>query len=110
MRLMALLLVASLLGCSSLRRPLPEVDRSQDDRILQEVEARLTAEPQLASSPIRVEVDGGLVLLYGSVEGMGAWNCAIRNAQLVDGVSSVVDYLVIDRGPRDIACLAPLPG
>lgn len=106
MRVAALLLIVGLMGCSALRRPEPVVDRSQDDRILGEVESRIAAEPGIGPG-LRVEVDGGVVLLYGSVEGLGAWNCAIRNAQLVDDVRSVVDYLVLERGPRDITCHAP---
>lgn len=95
-------------GCASLRRPLPAVDRSQDERIRGEVERRLAAEPDLGSGALRVEVDGGIVLLHGSVEGIAAWKCAIRNAELVAGVRGVVDYLVLERGPREIRCLAPL--
>lgn len=83
------------------------MDRSRDPQILRDVEARLDAEPAIDSSRIRVEADGGLVLLYGSVDGLGQWQCAIRNAQIVEGVRSVVDYLVIERGPRDISCGAP---
>ncbi|MEX2571292.1 MAG: BON domain-containing protein [Gemmatimonadota bacterium] len=104
-----LLLLLVLGGCSALRRPPPVVDRSHDAHILQEVQARLAAEPAVATSSFRVEVDGGIVLLYGNVEGMGAWECAIRNAQLVPGVVTVVDYMTIERGPRDIRCLAPSP-
>ena len=94
-------------GCSLLRRPLPEPDRSQDPRILQEVEARIAREPSLDRDAIRVDVDGGIVLLHGRVEGIGAWRCAITNAELVPGVQTVVDYLVLARGPREVACLAP---
>jgi osmotically-inducible protein OsmY len=89
-----------------LRRPPPSVDRSQDPRILQDVQSRLASEPALDASQIRVEVDGGVVLLYGSVAGMGAWNCALRNAQLVEGVRTVVDYLILERGPREAICVA----
>lgn len=106
MRVAALFLIVGLMGCAGLRRPEPVLDRSQDDRILREVDARIAAEPGIGAG-LRVEVDGGIVLLYGSVQGMGAWNCAIRNAQLVDGVRTVVDYLVLERGPRDITCHAP---
>jgi hypothetical protein len=109
----ALLLVPlcalSAAGCSFLRRPDPPLDRSQDPRIGQEVRARLAAEPSLAAGSIRVEVDAGVVLLHGGVDGIGAWQCAIATSELVPGVRSVVDYLVIGRGPRDIRCLAPRP-
>jgi osmotically-inducible protein OsmY len=85
------------------------VDRSQDERILREVEARIAAEPGLASQSIRVEVEGTMVTLYGSVSGIDAWNCAVRSAQLVEGVGSVVEYLVIERGPRIASCGAAAP-
>lgn len=99
----ALILVT---GCASLRRPDPPIDRSQDSRILSEVRARLESEPGVDASRIRVEVNGAIVLLYGGVEGIARWQCVIRNAELVDGVITVVDYLVIDRGPRDVVCRA----
>jgi hypothetical protein len=102
-----LLYLLSAVACSALRRPPPVVDRSADPGILADVERRLQAEPSVDFSNIRVEVDGGVVLLYGSVEGIGAWECAIRNAELVPGVLTVVDYLVIERGPRSGACKAP---
>jgi hypothetical protein len=103
----ALILSITASGCALLRRPEPPVDRSQDPRILREVTARIAAEPVLDLARIRVEVDGAMVVLYGSVDGLGAWNCAIRNAQLVEGVRSVVDYLIIERGERDVSCRAP---
>jgi osmotically-inducible protein OsmY len=81
------------------------VDRTQDPRIRQEVEARLAREPSLQMETLRVEVDGRVVVLHGSVRGLGAWQCAIRTAQLVEGVQTVADYLVIERGPRDVTCL-----
>lgn len=102
-----LLLLAAASGCGLLRRPDVPVDRSQDPRIQQEVEARLANEPSLASGRIRVEAQGGDVLLHGTVYGIGAWKCAIANAQLVEGVRTVVDFLVLERGPRDVPCLAP---
>jgi hypothetical protein len=91
-------------GCGALRRPDPPIDRSSDPRILREVEQRLATEPALDAARIRVEVDGGVVVLYGSVDGLAAWQCAIRNAQLVEGVVTVVDYLVLARGDRNTPC------
>jgi osmotically-inducible protein OsmY len=73
------------------------------------VAARIAAEPSLDSESIRVDVEGGTVMLHGSVRGMGAWQCAITNAGLVQGVRSVVDYLVLERGERNVQCLAPRP-
>lgn len=55
---------------------------------------------------IRVEVDGAIVVLYGSVPGIDGWRCAVRNAQLVPGVASVVDYLVIERATEPVRCVA----
>jgi hypothetical protein len=104
--LICCLAVACVSGCSSLRRPAPPIDRSEDPRILAEVQSRLADEPSLDATRLRVEVDGRIVILYGSVDGVSAWQCAIRNAQLVTGVATVVDYLVIDRGPRDVVCRA----
>jgi hypothetical protein len=106
----ALALALLLGGCGLLGRSGPPIDRSQDARIGEEVRARLVREPTLDADLIRVEVKGGMVLLYGSVRGMGAWQCALRNVELVPGVTSVVDYLVLERGPRDVPCLAPAAG
>jgi hypothetical protein len=50
-----------------------------------------------------------MVILHGSVAGLAAWQCALRNAGLVEGVISVTDYLVIGPGPREVPCLAPRP-
>jgi hypothetical protein len=104
-----LLLLPFLVTACGLRRPPVPVDRSQDQRIQAEVAARLAAEPALADTAIRVDVDGRVVMLHGSVRGIGAWQCAITNAELVRGVQSVVDYLVLERGERDVRCLAPRP-
>lgn len=71
--------------------------------------ARIAAEPSLDSEAIRVVVEGRMVMLHGAVRGIGAWQCAIANAELVPGVQSVVDYLVIERGAREVRCLAPRP-
>src|SRR5690606_20140515 len=100
-----LLLLLTFGGCGLLRRgPLP-VDRTQDPRILREVQERLAEEPSIDESLIRVSVDGAIVTLFGTVVGIDGWNCAILNAQLVEGVRSVVDYLAIERG-RSLPCQA----
>ena len=96
-------------GCGLVGRSAPPVDRSQDARIAQEVRGRLAGEPSIDAGNIRVDVDGGVVMLHGSVRGIGAWQCAVTNGGLVRGVRSVVDYLVIERGPRDVQCVAPRP-
>jgi hypothetical protein len=108
-KLVAVALVGLACGGCGLRRPPPPIDRSQDTRIQSEVMARLAAEPSLQAEAIRVETEGGMVMLHGAVRGIGAWQCAITNAELVPGVNSVVDYLVIERGERDVRCLAPRP-
>ena len=105
----AVLIVLPVAACGLVGRSSPPVDRSQDERIRQEVTARLAGEPSLDAGSLRVEVNGGVVLLHGGVSGMGAWQCAISTSGLVRGVRSVVDYLVIGRGPRDVRCLAPRP-
>ncbi|HEV2132018.1 MAG TPA: BON domain-containing protein [Longimicrobiaceae bacterium] len=108
LRVAASLPLLLLLGCArpQIEPPLV-VDTSLDLRIQREVEARLVAEPAIASGEIRVEVSGGTVELHGSVRGIGAYQCALRNASLVDGVARVAAYLIIERGPRDVPCLAP---
>jgi osmotically-inducible protein OsmY len=85
------------------------VDRSQDERIRREVEARLVSEPSVDASRIRVVVNGGEVQLYGAVPGLGALKCAVTNAELVRGVRLVIDLLVLERGPATVQCLAPRP-
>jgi osmotically-inducible protein OsmY len=100
-------LLATLLAGCGIQRPEAVLDRSRDSEIMREVQTRLAAEPALEATRIRVEVNGGMVILYGSVDGAAAWRCVHRNAQLVEGVTSVVDYLVIERGPAEIRCGAP---
>lgn len=106
-RLLVLLLCSLLTGCGALGRRRAPVDVSQDPRIRQQVEQRLAGEPSLRAGAVRVEVTGGVVTLHGSVHGIGAWQCALTTASLVHGVRTVADYLVIERGPRDVRCLAP---
>ena len=96
-------------GCAPRPRPSALVDRSQDDRIRREVEARLVSEPSVDASRMRVVVNGGEVQLQGAVRGMGALRCAMTNAQLVQGVRLVIDLLVLERGPATVQCLAPRP-
>lgn len=105
--LLLLLVFLAAPACSFLRRPPPLVDRSHDEEIRTEVEARLAAEPAIGAGAIRVEVEGGIVRLYGAVRGIAAWECAIRTAGLAEHVRSVVDFLVLEPGPRTITCLAP---
>lgn len=104
---LSLLLAAALGGCGLSNRNRPPVGRAQDERIRREVEARLAAEPTLAAASLRVAVHAGTVSLYGSVRGLGALQCALTNATLVDGVRTVADHLVLQSGPREVRCLAP---
>lgn len=108
-KLVVIVLLSFASGACGLRRPAAPIDRSQDGRIRASVASRLGAEPSLEGGTIRVDVEGGMVMLHGAVQGIGAWQCAITNAELVPGVTSVVDYLVIERGERDVHCLAPRP-
>lgn len=78
-----------------------------EERIALAVTARIAAEPALAAAQLRVAVDGTEVALYGSVPGLGPLNCAITNAQLVPGVTLVIDHTVLDPGPPEAPCLAP---
>jgi hypothetical protein len=105
---LAPLLLLSLLaaGCGGGRDQPAVASPVPDATIRQQVEARLAAEPALREQRVRVEARGGMVVLHGSVEGIAAWQCALRNAGLVEGVLSVTDYLVIEAGPREITCLA----
>lgn len=78
-----------------------------DARIRQEIEARLAAEPSLGAGRVRVVVVGGEAQLHGSVEGFGALQCALANAELTPGVRLVIDSLELLPGPREVRCLAP---
>jgi hypothetical protein len=104
-----LLVPLAMAGCGLRRAAAVPANPALDGRIRSEVAARLAAEPSIGAGKIRVDVRGGAVLLYGSVEGMGAWQCAITNAGLAAGVTTVVDYLVLERGPQEVRCLAPRP-
>ena len=106
---LSVLLVTALLAACGGRGALLAADPTQDRRIQSEVAARIAQEPSLRAGSIRVEVEGATVVLHGSVSGIGAWQCALTNAGLVEGVRSVVDLLVRERGERDVQCLAPRP-
>jgi osmotically-inducible protein OsmY len=103
----ALVPILTLAACGGLRPPVPARDPALEARIRSAVVTRLAAEPSLADGSVRVEVRGTMVLLHGSVKGLGAWQCALSNAGLTPGVTSVVDFLTLERGPRDVRCLAP---
>jgi hypothetical protein len=107
--------MTTLAGCGLLshhRGPSPAELRAaaaQDPRINAELERRLAAEPSIGAGKIRLEVQRGEVQLRGSVAGLGALQCAERNAELTPGVKLVIDFLVLEPGPRTVRCLAPRP-
>lgn len=80
-----------------------------DARVQAEVDARLAAEPSIGPGRVRVVVRRGEVELHGAVAGFGALRCAETNAELTPGVSLVIDFLVLEPGPREVRCLAPRP-
>jgi hypothetical protein len=106
--LLALLGGCALLGRGTAESPEQAVERiAGEERIRAEVEARLALEPAIAAGRVRVVVVRTDVHLHGSVEGYGALRCALATAGLVRGVTLVVDYLVLNPGPSEVACRAP---
>lgn len=108
------LVLGATAGCGIFNRTVREtpeqlaVRTAETDRIRAEVEARIAAEPSLAAARLRVAVQpGGEVALYGSIAGFGALRCAVTNAELVQGVTLVIDHVVLDPGPAEARCLAP---
>ena len=81
--------------------------QQRDEAIRREVEARLAAEPSIGTGRLRAVVNAGDVQLHGAVTGFGALQCAMANAELVPGVRLVIDYMVLQPGPRRVTCLAP---
>jgi osmotically-inducible protein OsmY len=75
--------------------------------IAREVQARMAAEPSIDAATIRPVVVGTEVHLHGSVRGFGALQCARANAELVAGVTLVIDFLVLHPGPARVACHSP---
>jgi hypothetical protein len=107
LRLLSLAALVVLAGCSGLRRAGPVADLRYDEEIRAEVGARLAHEPSIEAERIRVVVRGGVVSLYGAVQGFGALQCAIATAQLAGHVRTVVDQLELEPGPRQVVCLLP---
>jgi hypothetical protein len=104
---LAVLLPFLATGCRARTGAIVPVNPALDARIERELERRIAAEPLLDVEAIRPRVEHARVHLHGSVEGMAAWGCVIRNASITEGVVGVVDFLVIERGPREGVCLAP---
>jgi hypothetical protein len=94
-----------LAGRGAARPPTAE-QVAQDARVRSEVEARLAAEPSIGAGRVRVVVQRGEVELHGSVAGMGALRCAEANAELTPGVRLVIDFLILEPGPREVRCVA----
>jgi hypothetical protein len=101
-----LLVLGMVAGCMGRRDPGEIPDPVTDRRIQTELSSRIAAEPTLDGARLRVEVEAARVRIFGSVDGIGAWNCALRNAWLVPGVEGVSDFLIIERGPPEVTCLA----
>lgn len=100
-------------GCGIFNRTVRETPAqlaertATEERIALAVAARIAAEPALEGARVRVAVDGTEVALYGSVPGLGPLSCAVTNAQLVPGVTLVIDHMVLDPGPPEAPCIAP---
>jgi hypothetical protein len=102
----ALAVLLATTGCGLFNRTVRETPEQLAVRTL-EVD-RIRAEPSLAAARLRVAVQpGGEVALYGSIPGFGALRCAVTNAELVQGVTLVIDHVVLDPGPVEARCLAP---
>lgn len=105
----ALLQGCALLGGGEPRETPAQVQErsAREETIRREVEARLAAEPSIGAGRLRAVVNESDVHLHGAAPGFGALQCAIANAGLVPGVRLVVDFMVLEPGPRDVTCLAP---
>ncbi|HKL52784.1 MAG TPA: BON domain-containing protein [Wenzhouxiangellaceae bacterium] len=68
---------------------------NQDAVAAVRIKAALIAEPGLAGSAIDVEIDNGKALLTGFVESEAQSREAVRVARLQQGVSTVVNRLVV---------------
>lgn len=80
---------------------------AREAAVVAEVQARMAAEPSIDSGAIRPVVVGSEVHLHGTVRGFGALQCAKANAELVPGVTLVIDFLVLQPGPARVTCHAP---
>ena len=80
---------------------------AREAAMVREVQARMAAEPSIDAGAIRPVIVGTEVHLHGTVRGFGALQCAKANAELVSGVTLVIDFLVLQPGPSRVACQAP---
>ncbi len=63
-------------------------------RVAQRVRSALAAQPSLSGLPLQVEgLEGGLIVLSGSVPGASERQLAVQTARQVTGVTNVVDRL-----------------
>lgn len=77
----------------------PKDYRRSDERILEDVNERLTRHGQLDATPIRVSVNQGVVTLQGMVDSRRAKRMAEDTADSVSGVIDVNNQLVLSERP-----------
>jgi osmotically-inducible protein OsmY len=97
MAALAAVVVCGAAGCATGPRKTAaelQADREMADRVL----AALNADQELYARHISVRADGSVVMLGGYVWTQPELLEAIRVAELVSGVTKVVDRIEIDRG------------
>ena len=83
-------------ACSSMPRRTP-AERAADSKIADEVEATLTADPNIYARHIDVTVDRGVVQLGGYVWEPEDFQIARRDAAAVPGVTAVITQMELKR-------------
>ncbi len=71
----------------------------EEETLESKVERRLRMEGRIRWEELRVEADGGQVTLYGIVKSNEERGFAEKAASTVDGVSAVVNKLLVQTGP-----------
>ena len=94
-------------GCGLIGRPPPPSTARQDARIRQEVQRPSFGSRASCRAPSAWRSTAGPSCSTAACAASAPGSAPCSNAELVPGVSSVVDYLVLERGPRDAPCLAP---
>ncbi len=79
---------------SEIRMETPEQDLEDQD-ITVAVEYNLVNDPSVPSHLIDVQTQNGIVILSGSVDNILAKDRAIRNAEIIKGVRSVIDKISV---------------
>ena len=97
--LSTVLLIGLLTGCNS---------GPSDETLTQNVQAKLKADPALATAPITVTTAQGVVTLGGEVTSEANKSRAEQLAKSVDGVKSVTNNLIAKAAPPVIAPDDPL--